>query len=128
MTEDEKNDSRPSESQPPDSLPPESQRSSMDDQELKLLMRRALGEADEHSSVDVLSGVQQRLRERSEGKFYGDGWSTSRHPPFATYFITSLMMLAIVAIIYAILTPVVGDPIELPTEPKPVQIIPPARK
>jgi hypothetical protein len=79
---------------------------------------------EESASVDVLRGVQDRLRERSGGKFYGDGWSTTRHPPFSTFFITSLMMLAVVAIIYAILVPLVGDPIPLPKESQPVQILP----
>ncbi len=101
---------------PPDSLK---------DDRLQLLMKQALAADDEGSDVDVLSGVQRRLRDRSGGKFYRDGWSTSRHPPFATYFITSLMMLAIVAIIYAILTPLVGEPIAEDPNPKPVRIVPP---
>jgi hypothetical protein len=88
-------------------------------------MKRALSSEDAEAEVDVLAGVQRKLRDRSGGKFYRDGWSTARHPPFATYFITSLMMLAVIAIIYAILTPLVGDPIAAPPEPKPIQIIPP---
>lgn len=92
---------------------------------LKAAMRKAFDGDDEPASVDVLRGVQGRLRARSGGKFYDDGWSTLRHPPFATFFITSLMMLAILAIIYAILVPLVGDPIELPKEPEPVNVIPP---
>jgi hypothetical protein len=98
---------------------------SLGDERLQLLMKQALAADDEGSDVDVLGGVQQRLRDRSGGKFYRDGWSTSRHPPFATYFITSLMMLAIVAIIYAILTPLVGEPIAEDPNPKPVRILPP---
>ncbi len=98
---------------------------SFGDDRLQLLMKQALAADDEASEVDVLSGVQRRLRDRSGGKFYRDGWSTSRHPPFATYFITSLMMLAIVAIIYAILTPLVGDPIVEQPDPKPIRIVPP---
>jgi hypothetical protein len=93
--------------------------------ELQAAMRKAFDSDDESASVDVLRGVQGRLRARSGGKFYDDGWSTLRHPPFATFFITSLMMLAILAIIYAILVPLVGDPIELPKEPDPVNVIPP---
>ena len=98
---------------------------SFGDDQLQSLMKRALSTDDEGSEVDVLSAVQDKLRERSGGKFYRDGWSTSRHPPFATYFITSLMMLAVLAIIYAILTPLVGTPIAVEPEPKPVNIIPP---
>jgi hypothetical protein len=93
--------------------------------ELQTAMRQAFDSDEAPAQVDVLRGVQGRLRERSGGKFYGDGWSTLRHPPFATFFITSLMMLAIVAIVYAILVPLVGDPVELPEQPEPVNVIPP---
>lgn len=103
----------------------ESNQVAEEEQELQSLMRRALRHP-ETKQVDVLRGVQERLRTRSQGKFYRDAWSTARHPPIATYFITSLMMLAVLAIIYAIITPIVGDPVPLPTEPSPVQVIPPA--
>jgi hypothetical protein len=97
-----------------------------DDAKLRDLMKQALAENDEEeSSVDVLEGFQKKLRDRSGGKFYRDGWSTSRHPPFSTYFITSLMMLAVIAIIYAILTPLAGDPVPKSPDPKPVQLIGP---
>jgi len=90
---------------------------------MNALLRRALAASKETDEVDVLGGVQQRLRERSGGKFYRDGWSTARHPPVATYLVTSLIMLAIVAVIYAILVPIEGTP--APAVPlKPVQIIP----
>ncbi len=93
---------------------------------LRDLMKQAFADdSDDESSVDVLQGVQRKLRDRSGGKFYRDGWSTSRHPPFSTYFITSLMMLAVIAVIYAILTPLAGDPIPKSPEPKPVRVIAP---
>jgi hypothetical protein len=104
-----------------DEFGPESRR----DDDVQRLVKSAFDDSDELSNVDVLGGVQQRLRERSRGKFYRDGWSTVRHPPFATYFITSLMMLAIMAIIYAILTPLVGAPVRVNPEPAPIQILPP---
>ena len=97
-----------------------------DDPRLRNLMKQAFAEDDEEqSSVDVLEGFQKKLRDRSGGKFYRDGWSTSRHPPFSTYFITSLMMLAVIAIIYAILSPLAGDPIPKSPDPKPVRLIAP---
>ncbi len=97
--------------------------SSEADAELGSLLRRAF--AEDQQEVDVLRGVQERLRKESGGKFYGDGWSRTRHPPFSTFFITSLMMLAVVLVIYAVLVPVVGVPVELPSDPAPVQVLPP---
>lgn len=77
---------------------------------------------EEEPGVDVLGGVQQRLRERSGGKFYKDGWSTTRHAPFATYFITALLMAAAVVLVYAIVTPIIPDPV--PTT-RAIQVLPP---
>ena len=96
--------------------------------DMRDLTRRAFQD-DESSSpnLDVLQGFQDRLSQRSGGKFYGDGWSRTRHPPFSTFFITSLMMIAIVAIIYAILVPLVGEPVELPKQPKPIPMREPIR-
>ncbi len=78
----------------------------------------------EQAPPDVLSGFQRKLRERSRGKFYADGWSTSRHPPINTYLITSLMMLAVLGIIYALLTPLSGEPGPVDNTPQPVRVIP----
>ena len=57
----------------------------------------------ETRSVDVLQMVQQRLFEKSGGKFYGDGWSTSHDPPVATFLVTTLIMLAVAIAIYVLL-------------------------
>jgi hypothetical protein len=65
------------------------------------------------------------VRARSGGKFYADGWSTSRHPPINTYLITSLMMLAVLGIVYALLAPLSGEPVKIDATPQPVQIISP---
>ena len=91
-------------------------------------MRSALkGDAGEDAPPDVLAGFQKKLRERSGGKFYEDGWSTSRHPPINTYLITSLMMLAVLAVIYALLAPLSGEPVPVDNTPQPVQLISPAQ-
>jgi len=58
------------------------------------------------------------------GKFYADGWSTAKHPPLNTYLITSLLMLAVLAISYALLSPLVGSPEPVRNQPAPVQVIP----
>jgi len=89
------------------------------------LLSALKGGAAEARPPDVLAGFQKKLRERSGGKFYEDGWSTSRHAPINTYLITSLMMLAVLGIIYALLAPLSGEPVPVDNTPEPVQIISP---
>lgn len=72
---------------------------------------------------DLTEGVQRRIRARSRGKFYADGWSTSKHPPVNTYLVTSVMMLALLCAIYALLHPLSGAPLEV-APPEPVQVLP----
>jgi hypothetical protein len=97
-----------------------------DTEELAAELRTALkGNGAEPAAPDVLAGFQKKLRERSGGKFYEDGWSTSRHPPKSTYLITSLMMLAVLGLIYALLAPLSGEPVPVENAPQPVQIISP---
>ena len=54
--------------------------------------------------VDLLPGVQRRIRERSRGRFYADGWSR-RGSPTSTYVVTSLLMLVILTLVYFVLVP-----------------------
>ena len=89
---------------------------------LRSMLRGALRE--ETPPPDMLAGVQKKIRERSRGKFYADGWSTAKHPPFNTYLVTSLLMLAVLGICYALLSPLVGNPEPVRNQPIPVQIIP----
>jgi len=51
----------------------------------------------------VLRGVQRKIRERSRGKFFGDGWSTS--PSRTSYGLVALVMLLILAVAYFALSP-----------------------
>ena len=98
-----------------------------DNEELGAELRSALkGGADEEAAPDVLGGFQRKLRERSRGKFYADGWSTSRHAPINTYLITSLMMLAVLGIVYALLAPLSGEPAPVENTPQPIQVISPS--
>ena len=60
---------------------------------------------------DLLPGVQKKIRQRSRGKFYGDGWSTSKAHP-STYLVTSLIMLVILLAIYFTMMP--GGPLRSP--------------
>ncbi|HEY4105525.1 MAG TPA: hypothetical protein VGM44_16615 [Polyangiaceae bacterium] len=89
---------------------------------LRSMLRGAL--RDEAPAPDVLAGVQKKIRERSKGKFYADGWSTAKHPPRSTYLITSLIMLTVLSISYALLSPLVGSPEPVRNQPVPVQLIP----
>jgi hypothetical protein len=86
------------------------------------LLRGALGRS-EPEIPDVLRGVQRKIRQRSGGKFYADGWSTARQPPISTYLITSLVMLAILFAIWAVFSPLSGEPAPV-GPPAPVNVIP----
>jgi hypothetical protein len=86
---------------------------------------RATSEHDDQSELQVLSGFQKKLRQRSAGKFYADGWSTSKEPPIMTYLITSLIMLAIVGTAYLVLYPLSGAADAVDMTPAPVQIVAP---
>jgi hypothetical protein len=89
---------------------------------MRELMRGAL-EA-KGSAPDLLGGVQKKLRQRSRGKFYGDRWSTTNQPPIQTYLVTSLLMLAVLAIAYAVLSPLSGEAKVTPMTPAPVRVVP----
>ena len=91
------------------------------DDSLRSLLRGTLRE--EAPAPNMLAGVQKRIRERSKGKFYADGWSTAK-APLNTYLVTSLLMLAVLVISYALLSPLVGSPEPVRNQPIPIQLIP----
>ena len=103
---------------------PESGMGREDDEDLKRLLQRAMGN-NAPPAGDVLEGVQRKIRERSAGKFYADRWSTAKQPPITTYLVTSMVMLAIVFAIYLVLSPLRGEASVVPDEPSPVQVLPP---
>ena len=72
--------------------------------DVRELLRSALRPPRNAVAPSLVSGVQKRIRARSRGKFYGDGWSTARSPR-STYVMTSLLMLAIVVMVYFVLIP-----------------------
>ena len=116
-----------------ESTNPDRDRSSVPDSEvdaaevhLRKLMIGAL-DSGQKSSPDVLKGVQRKLRERSGGKFYADGWTTTRFAPISTYLVTSLMMLTFMAFIYFVLHPLSGKPETVRSVPVPVEILAPRR-
>ncbi|MFZ5890991.1 MAG: hypothetical protein ACOY0T_08070 [Myxococcota bacterium] len=91
------------------------------EQTVRELLRGALTEP--QAVPDLTEGVQQKIRVRSGGKFYADGWSTVRHPPLNTYLISSLLMLFVLCIVYALLAPLSGAP-ERAKPVAPVQVLP----
>jgi hypothetical protein len=76
----------------------------LDEVEVKDLLRRALRPPPGAVAPSLLSGVQSKLRARSRGKFYGDGWSTARSPR-STYLFTSVLMLILIAFVFLVLIP-----------------------
>lgn len=76
----------------------------LDEVEVRELLRRALRPPPGSVAPNLLGGVQKKLRTRSRGKFYGDGWSTSRSPR-STYLVTSVLMLVLVAFVFLVLVP-----------------------
>jgi hypothetical protein len=76
----------------------------LDEVDVRDLLRGALRPPPGSVAPSLLRGVQRRIRTRSRGKFYGDGWSTSRAPR-STYMFTSLIMLALLALIFLVLIP-----------------------
>jgi hypothetical protein len=83
---------------------PEEQEGAIDDVDMRDLLRSALAPPPGSVAPKLLQGVQRKLRTRSRGKFYGDGWSTADSPR-STYLITAVLMLAILALVYAVLIP-----------------------
>jgi hypothetical protein len=53
--------------------------------------------------AEFLRGVQKRIRTRSRGKFYADGWSTSSSR--VSYVLIAGAMLIIIAVAYFALGP-----------------------
>jgi len=76
----------------------------LDEVDVRELLRSALAPPPGAIAPELLRGVQRRIRKRSRGKFYGDGWSTARSPR-STYLITSILMLLLIGIVYFVLVP-----------------------
>lgn len=78
----------------------------LDEVDVRDLLRAALRPPPpkEKAEAVLLKGVQKRIRLRSQGKFYADGWSTSRSPR-STYLVTSIFMLVLIAFVFLVLIP-----------------------
>lgn len=76
-----------------------------EDEAMRALVKRALSsEAPVEPQSDLLAGVQKRLRRRSKGKFYADGWSTTQSK--VSYVLVAAVMLLLVVVAYFALGPV----------------------
>ncbi len=80
---------------------PHSPHPAIDEERLRAILR---GSARRTTTPSLLAGVQQRIRERSRGRFYADGWSRSRSAT-STYVVTSLLALGIFLLAYFVLIP-----------------------
>jgi hypothetical protein len=76
----------------------------LDDVDLRDLLRSALRPPPGSVAPDLVPGVQRRIRKRSRGKFYGDGWSVARTPR-STYLLTSITMLVLIVFVFFVLIP-----------------------
>jgi hypothetical protein len=74
-----------------------------EDAKMRDLLRRSLAPATPSPEKPVLREVQRKIRLRSKGKFFGDGWSTAASK--VNYALVAVVMLLIVAIAYFALGP-----------------------
>jgi len=84
--------------------PDQTKQDETEDSAVRDLLKRALSsDALGHGSPDLLQGVQRRIRRRSRGKFFADGWSTGQ-ARFG-YVLVALVTLLLVAMAYFALGP-----------------------
>jgi len=72
-----------------------------EDDKMRDLLRRSLAPATPSPDKPVLREVQRKIRQRSKGKFFSDGWSTAGSR--VNYALIAVVMLLIVAIAYFVL-------------------------
>lgn len=80
----------------------------LDEVDIRELLRSALAEPPPPPERTLLVGVQRKIRRRSRGRFYNDGWSTSRSPR-STYLVTSALMLVLLLLVFFVLVPLGGQ-------------------
>jgi hypothetical protein len=68
-------------------------------EQIRALLKKALAaDAVAKETPDLLRAVQRRIRKRSRGKFFGDGWSTSQAR--VGYVLVALITLLLVVVAY----------------------------
>jgi hypothetical protein len=76
-----------------------------DDELVRDLLKRALAfDIVARDPPDLLPGVQRRIRRRSRGKFFGDGWSTGQAR--LGYVLVAVVTVVLVAAAYLALGPI----------------------
>jgi hypothetical protein len=71
---------------------------------LSALLKKSLAQPEERADdAKLLAAVQQKLRKRSKGKFYGDGWSTTQTR--INYALIAGVMLVVIAAVYLAMGP-----------------------
>lgn len=70
---------------------------------MRALLKRSVAEPAPAPEGEILRGVQRKIRKRSRGRFYGDGWSTSQSR--LGYGLVAGMFLIVLALAYASMTP-----------------------
>ena len=78
-------------------------RDSKDADAIRALLKRSLGKEEPASPPELVRKVQRRIRERSKGKFFADGWSTTQSR--VNYALVALIMLVLIALVYLALGP-----------------------
>jgi hypothetical protein len=77
------------------------------DDAMRALLKRSLTTPSKDATPppegELLRGVQRRIRQRSRGKFFADGWSTSSSR--INYALVAAVMLVFVAVAYFMLGP-----------------------
>jgi hypothetical protein len=76
---------------------------SAEDEGVRRLLRRAMPEPVRPPSPEFLRGVQARIRTRSRGKFFADGWSTSNRR--VGYGTIAVAMLILLLLVFVLMTP-----------------------
>jgi hypothetical protein len=71
---------------------------------MSALLKRSLATpSPTEARPDLLRGVQRKLRQRSKGKFYADGWSTTQSR--ISYALVAVIMLVLIAVVWFVLGP-----------------------
>src|SRR6188472_2188754 len=78
------------------------------DAPLSSLLKRSLARPEDAApepvkDAELLASVQRKLRKRSKGKFYGDGWSTTQSR--LNYALIAAVMLVTIVAVYLALGP-----------------------